>query len=129
MALRIVQPEGWPRPRGYSNGILADGRHLHVAGQVGWDASGRFPLGFAAQFEAALENFLEVVRAAGGGPQQVARLTIYVTDLARYRESQAELGEIWRRQMGRHYPAMALVGVAGLVEPDALVEIEGVAVL
>ncbi len=129
MPLRVVQPEDWPRPRGYSNGILAEGRHLYVAGQVGWDASGRFPLGFAAQFDQALANFLEVVRAAGGTAEDVACMTVYVVDVERYREATAELAPIWRRHMGRHYPAMALVGVTALVEPDALIEIEGVAVL
>lgn len=129
MSLRVVQPEDWPRPRGYSNGIVGEGRHLYVAGQVGWDASGRFPLGFTAQFDQALANFLEVVRSAGGTAEDVARMTLYVVDIERYREATAELSPIWQRHMGRHYPAMALVGVAALVEPDALIEIEGVAVL
>jgi enamine deaminase RidA (YjgF/YER057c/UK114 family) len=125
-----VEVPGWPRPRGYANGILGRGRVLHVAGQVGWDAAQRI-VGddLVAQFAAALDNVLAVVRAAGGAPWDLAEMTIYVTDLDAYRAGAAALGAIWRERFGRHYPAMALVGVAGLVEPGAQVEIQAVAYL
>jgi enamine deaminase RidA (YjgF/YER057c/UK114 family) len=129
MPLQPVLPLGWSRPKGYANGMIAVGRHLHVAGQVGWDTDERFPEGFVAQLDQALANFLAVVEAAGGTPQCVARMTVYVTDMDAYRASLAEVGAAWKRRMGRHFPAMALVGVTTLVEPEALVEIEGVAVL
>lgn len=128
--LEIVQPAGWPPPRGYANGVATRGRTLHVAGQIGWDASGRFPRAdLPGQFAQALDNVLEVVRAAGGGPEDVARMTVYVTDLDAYRNARREIGAAWRDRFGKHFPAMALVGVAGLVEPGALVEIEAVAAL
>lgn len=128
--MKVVQPEGWPRPRGYSNGIVAEGRVLAVAGQVGWTAEGRFERrDFAGQFDQALANVLAVVEAAGGAPADVIKMTVYVTDLDDYRRSLGRLGPIWKARMGRHYPAMALVGVTGLVEPEALVEIEALAVL
>jgi enamine deaminase RidA (YjgF/YER057c/UK114 family) len=126
----VVQPEGWPRPRGYSNGVRARGETLAVAGQIGWDATQRLvDGGFAAQFEQALANVVAVVRAAGGAPEHLVSLTVYVTDRAAYVAAAPALGEVYRRVMGRHYPAMALVVVAGLLEPGALVEIQGLAVL
>ena len=116
---------GWPRPKGYENGVVTSKRTLYVAGQVGWNAEQRFESDdFAAQFGQALDNVLAVVRAAGGAPEGVAKMTIYVTDLAAYRAAQPALGAVWRARFGRHFPAMALVGVAGLVEERALVEIE-----
>lgn len=130
--LRAVHPEGWPRPRGYSNGIAVPaGRELLLTGgMVGWDAQERIvPGGFVAQFEQAVANVLAVVRAAGGGPEDVARMTVYVVDREEYLASREALGAAWRRTMGRHYPAMALVQVAGLVEDGARVEIEAVAAL
>jgi enamine deaminase RidA (YjgF/YER057c/UK114 family) len=128
--LELVQPAGWPAPRGYANGVVTRGRTLHVAGQIGWDMEGRFPSGdLAGQFAQALDNVLAIVRAAGGGPEDVARMTVYVTDLDAYRGSLREIGAAWRARFGKHFPAMALVGVAGLVEPRALVEIEAVAAL
>ncbi|WP_437613197.1 RidA family protein [Sorangium sp. So ce834] len=127
--LEIVQPAGWPAPRGYANGVVTRGRTLHVAGQIGWDAaSGQIPSDdLAEQFARALDNVLAVVAAAGGAPGDVARMTVYVTDLEAYRRSRAAIGAAWRARFGKHFPAMALVGVAGLVEPRALVEIEAVA--
>ncbi|WP_437726825.1 RidA family protein [Sorangium sp. So ce861] len=127
--LEIVQPAGWPAPRGYANGVVTRGPTLHVAGQIGWDAaSGQFPSDdLAEQFALALDNVLAVVAAAGGAPGDVARMTVYVTDLEAYRRSRAAIGAAWRARFGKHFPAMALVGVAGLVEPRALVEIEAVA--
>ncbi len=130
--LAPVEPPGWPRPSGYSNGIVAPagGRLLFVAGQIGWDEAGRIVSDdFAAQFGRALQNVLAVVRAAGGAPEHVARLAIYVTDRAEYAAARAALAGEWRRLMGRHYPAIALVEVRGLLEPRAKVEIEAMAVL
>lgn len=128
--IKIIQPEHFARPRGYSNGVVTRGPLLHVGGQVGWEPDGSFAhQEVCGQFGKALQNVIDVVRAAGGEPQDIVRMTIYVTDLVAYRSSLRELGAIWRERMGRHYPAMALVGVAGLVEPRAKVEIEAVACL
>jgi enamine deaminase RidA (YjgF/YER057c/UK114 family) len=128
--MKIVQPEGWLAPRGYSNGILADGPTLYVAGQIGWNERCEFDSDdLIAQFDQALANIVAVLRAGGASPEHVVRMTAYVTDLAAYREGAARLRDPWRKHFGRHYPAMALVGVAGLVEPRAKVEIEATAVL
>jgi enamine deaminase RidA (YjgF/YER057c/UK114 family) len=122
----IVVP-GWPQPRGYSNGRIARGRAVHVGGQIGWDERGTFAAGMVAQFAKALDNVLAIVRAAGGVPTDVTAMTVYVTDMPAYRAAQKALGTAWRERFDRHYPTMALLGVATLVEPDALVEIEAVA--
>lgn len=127
--LKDILPPGWPVPRGYSNGMLGEGRILCVGGQIGWDAEGKFAQGFVAQSRQALANILAVVQAAGGGAEHIARLTWYVTDMAEYRASLAELGPAYRAVMGKHFPAMALVQVVALVEPEAKVEIEATAVL
>lgn len=127
--LTQVQPPGWPAPRGYSNGMMGQGRVLLVGGMVGWDAEQRFPAGFVPQCRQALENIMAVVREAGGGPEHVGRLTWYVTDMAEYRASLAELGPAYRAVMGRNFPAMALVQVGALVEPEAKVEIEATAII
>lgn len=128
--LAPVQPAGWPRPKGYANGVIARGRTLFVAGQIGWLPDGTFASDdLVDQFGQALANVLAVVAAAGGGPEHVARMTVYVTDLPAYRASLASLGPVWKQHMGKHFPAMALVGVAGLVELRAKVEIEATAVL
>jgi enamine deaminase RidA (YjgF/YER057c/UK114 family) len=125
-----VQPPGWPRARGFANGMRARGELLAVAGQVGWDAEQRVvPGGLGPQFEQALANVLAVVRTAGGVPEHVISLTIYVTDKAAYLAEQADLGARYRLLLGSHYPATALVEVAGLLEPEALVEIQALAVL
>lgn len=129
MALTSIKPEGWPAPKGYSNGIVGSGRQLYVAGQVGWDREGRFPEGFVEQFALALDNFLAVVFAAGGRAEDVASMTVFVPNIEAYRRSTKELGAIWKDRMGRHYPAMALIGVKELVDEGAEVEIQGVAVL
>ncbi|MBM4376470.1 MAG: RidA family protein [Deltaproteobacteria bacterium] len=128
--IETVQPEGWPRPSGYANGVIASGRVLYVAGQIGWDATGAF-VGddMLAQFRQALSNVLAVVRAAGGEASDVVRLTAYLVDLDAYRRELRGFGVAYREIMGKHFPAMAFVGVAGLVEPRALVEIEATAVL
>ncbi|HEY8021540.1 MAG TPA: RidA family protein [Thermoanaerobaculia bacterium] len=127
-----INPESLGAPRGFSHGMLAPagGRLLFVAGQIAVDRDGRLVADdFPRQFARALENVLAVVREAGGGPEHVVRLTVYATDKRRYLESLAAVGEGYRRVMGRRYPAMALVEVAGLLEPGALVEIEGTAVV
>ena len=125
-----LQPPGWPRPKGYANGVRVPAGHdiVFTAGMVGWDEQERIvPGGLAAQFDQALGNVLAVVAVAGGGPEHLVQLTIYVTDRDAYLESVGALGEIWRGRMGRNYPAMALVQVAGLVESEAVLEMEGVA--
>jgi enamine deaminase RidA (YjgF/YER057c/UK114 family) len=129
-AIDFIEPPGWPTPKGYANGALVRGPTLYVAGQVGWTALGVFESDdLAEQFAQALDNVLAVVRAAGGAPDHVAKMTIYVTDLDAYRKSTRALGAAWRARFGKHFPAMALVGVAGLVEPRAKVEIEAIAVV
>lgn len=130
--LTPVNPEALGAPRGYSNGMLAPagGRLLFVAGQIAWDREHHLAApDFPGQFGRALDNALAVVREAGGGPEHVARLTIYVTDRREYLSALAEVGEVYRRAMGRHFPAMALVEVQALLEPGAKVEIEATAVL
>ena len=128
--LKAIHPEGWAPAKGYANGMLGEGRVLHVAGQIGWTEAQVFEAkGFAAQMEQALRNVVAVVEAAGGTAANVARLTWYVTDKAEYLARQREVGEAYRRVMGRHFPAMTMVVVAGLVEDEALVEIEATAVL
>jgi enamine deaminase RidA (YjgF/YER057c/UK114 family) len=127
--LTALQPEGWPAPRGYSNGMMGRGRIVLVGGQVGWDEQGRFPEGLVAQTRQALRNILAVLKEAGGGPEHVGRLTWYVVDIAEYRASLAALGPAYREVMGRHFPAMALVQVTALVEPAARIEIEATAIL
>ncbi len=130
--LRSIDPEALGLPRGYSNGILvpAGWRILFVAGQVAWNAAHEIVSdSFGEQFEQALANLLTVVREAGGGPEHLGRLTIYVVDRVPYQESLKEVGEAYRRQMGKHFPAMTLVEVAALLEEGALVEIEATAAL
>lgn len=128
--MEILNPASLARPVGYSHGIKATGTILAVAGQVAWDREGRIVSpDFAGQFSRALANVLEVVRAAGGGPQNLVALTIFVTSKAEYLASVKPLGAEYRRLMGRHYPAMTLVEIKGLVEEGAKVEIQGLAVL
>lgn len=129
MSVELVNPPSLGRPRGYSNGVVAEGRLLFVAGQVGWDAEGHFEKGFAEQFDRALANVLEVIHAAGGPPESLCRLTVYVTDKKAYLASTKAVGECWRRQLGRHYPAMTLVEVSALLEDGALCELEATACL
>ncbi|WP_419164900.1 RidA family protein [Candidatus Palauibacter sp.] len=131
-AYDVFNPPELAEPRGWNHGLLAPagGRVLFVAGQTAGGPDGRVEAAdFAAQFALALDRVLAVVRAAGGEPAHVGRMTVYVTDLAAYRDARAELGAVWRARMGRHYPAMALVEVRGLVERGARVEIEATAVL
>jgi enamine deaminase RidA (YjgF/YER057c/UK114 family) len=130
--MKFINPESLGRPRGYANGVLAEagGRLLFVAGQIAWDENQRL-VGedFVEQFARALENVVTVVRAAGGEPGQIARLTVYVTDKREYSARAGEIGARWRALMGRHFPAMALVEVKSLLEDGAKVEIEATAVI
>ena len=124
-----VEPEGWPRPRGYANGMRARGEVVAVAGQIGWDQEQRLvPGGFAAQFEQALANVVAVVRAGGAQAEDLVSLSIYITDRAAYLGALAEIGQAYRRVVGKHYPAMACIVVAGLLDPAAMVEIQALAV-
>jgi enamine deaminase RidA (YjgF/YER057c/UK114 family) len=128
--MTIINPPELPAPRGYSNGLIAEGRLLFVAGQIGWGAGGTLVSDrFADQFDQALANVLSVVRAAGGTPESLGRLTIYVVDKTEYQAAQRETGERYRARMGRHYPVMTLVEVRSLLESGALVEIEATAVI
>lgn len=125
-----VDVPGWPQPRGYSNGVIGAGRVLFVAGQIGWDAEGQFASAeLAVQFGQALANVLAVVAAAGGGPEHIASMTVFVTDMAAYRASLPAIGAAWRTHMSRVFPAMALVAVSALVEPQAVVEIQAQAII
>ena len=126
---RVLLPEGWPRPRGYSNGIVATGELVFVAGQIGWDQGGAFPDGFAAQFCQTIDNTLAVLAEAGAGPEHVVRMTWYVVDKAEYLAALREVGAVWRERIGPHYPAMAVVEVKGLIEDAARIEIETTAVV
>ena len=122
-----IQPEGWAKPKGYANGLLADGR-LYVGGQIGWTGDQVFEHhDFVGQTEQALANIAAIVRAAGGEVHHITRLTWFVTSKQEYLARQREIGEAYRRVLGRHFPAMTMVIVAGLVEDEALVEIEAVA--
>ena len=129
-SLTVVQPEDWVAPRGYANGVVAEGRTIFVAGQVGWNAQGQFETDdFVAQVEQALSNVVAVLRAGGAGPEHLVRLTWYVTDKAAYVNARREIGAAYRRASGRIYPAMTLVVVSGLLEDRAKVEIEATAVV
>ncbi len=130
--LTFINPQSFPRPRGYSNGVLApaNGALLFVAGQIGWDEQERIvSADFAEQFERALANVIAVVAEANGTPDRIARLVIYVTNKTEYRAALTEIGKRWRALMGHHYPAISLVEVKSLLEDDAKVEIEAIAIL
>ena len=131
-SFQFINPESLGRPRGYANGVLvpAGGALLFIAGQIAWDERQQIvSTDLVEQFDRALANVVTVVRAAGGTPEQIARLVIYVLDANEYRARMTEIGARWRAQMGRHFPAMVLVEVRSLLEDEALVEIEGIAVL
>lgn len=128
--MRALLPPGWPRPKGYSNGIEAQGRMIFTAGVVGWDEAERFTSHtLTGQFEQVLKNTLAILGEAGAGPEHIARMTCYVTDIETYRSSLRDIGAAWKEIIGPHFPAMALVGVSDLVEPEALIEIETTAVV
>jgi enamine deaminase RidA (YjgF/YER057c/UK114 family) len=128
--VKILLPKDWPRPKGYSNGIAAEGRMIFVAGQIGWDSGGRFPSAtLAGQFRQSLLNTLAVLKEASAGPEHVVRMTWFITARAEYIAARSQLGAVWRELMGHHYPAMSVVVVAGLIEPEAKIEIETTAVI
>jgi enamine deaminase RidA (YjgF/YER057c/UK114 family) len=128
--MQILQPPGWARPRGYSNGIAAEGRMVFVSGMVGWDADCKFQTeDFAGQVKQALQNIIAVLAEAGGRPEHIARMTWYVVDKAEYVGAYRQIGEVYRELIGSHYPAMTAVEVSGLLEPQARVEIEVTAVV
>jgi enamine deaminase RidA (YjgF/YER057c/UK114 family) len=128
--MRTLLPEGWPRPKGYANGIEAEGRLVFVAGQIGWTPDGRFEATtLATQFAQTLDNTLAVLREAKAGPEHIARMTWYITDKRAYLVALAEIGAVWREKMGRNYPAMAVVEVKALIEDAAMIEIETTAVV
>ena len=126
----ILQPAAWASPQGYANGIAAEGRLVFISGQIGWDSAARM-VGddLVAQTEQALKNIVAVLAEAGGSPSHLARLSWYVTDKVAYVARRKEIGEAYRRVIGRHYPAMTLLVVAGLLEEGAQVEIEATAVI
>jgi enamine deaminase RidA (YjgF/YER057c/UK114 family) len=128
---KLVNPTHFPKPHGFTNGVLCPpGRLLYVAGQIAFDKEARIVSpDFATQFLAALDNVIDVVHAAGGGTEHIVRLLAFVTDMDKYRAAQRAIGIGWRQRMGSYWPAMSLVKVAGLLEPGALVEIEGTALL
>ncbi len=130
MPFQILLPEGWPRPRGYSNGVLAEGRQIFVAGQVGWDAQGRFESpDLAGQVKQSLENVIAVLAAADAGPEHIVRLTWYVTSRDEYHAQLQQIGTAYRAVMGKHFPAISVVQVVALMEAQAKVEIEATAVI
>ena len=130
MSREILQPAGWARPRGYSNGVSATGRQVFVAGQIGWDAEQRIVSDdFALQTRQALLNIVDVLACAGAGPAHIVRLTWYVTSRDEYNGALQAIGASYRETIGRNFPAMSVVVVAGLVEPRAKVEIEATAVV
>lgn len=129
--MQVLQPPGWARPRGYSNGIATSGgRLVFIAGQIGWNEKCEFvETGFAGQFRQALKNILAVLAEAGGGAEHIARLTWYVVDKQEYLAAVAEVGAAYRELMGRNYPTMAVVQVVALMEDAARLEIEATAVV
>jgi len=127
--IAILQPKNWPVPRGYSNGMMAEGRIVVTGGVVGWDATGEFPEGFVAQARQTFENIRTILAEGGARPQHIVRLTWYVVDIDDYLASAKELGRAYRAVFGAHYPAMAVVQVVRLVEKKALLEIEATAVI
>jgi enamine deaminase RidA (YjgF/YER057c/UK114 family) len=128
--MEILQPPGWPRPRGYSNGVAASGRQVFVSGMIGWNADGHFESDdFAAQARQALLNIVEVLREAGARPEHIVRMTWYVLDKRAYLAASEALGAAYREIIGKHYPAMTAVEVRALIEDRAKVEIEVTAVV
>lgn len=126
----VLQPAGWAAPKGYANGIAARGRQVFIAGQIGWDEKCKL-VGddFVAQVEQALRNIVAVLAEANGKPEHIVQLTWYVTDKTEYMAKQREIGDAYRRVLGKHFPSMTLIVVAGLLEPGAKIEIEATAVV
>ena len=128
-APQILQPSGWPAPKGYANGMAADGRIVVTGGVIGWDILGHLPADFVAQVRQALSNIAAILAEGGAGPEHLVRLTWYVVDIEEYLSNLKALGQVYRDIFGAHYPAMALVQVVRLVEKAAQVEIEATAVV
>jgi enamine deaminase RidA (YjgF/YER057c/UK114 family) len=127
---QVVLPEGWPRPKGYANAVIARGRLLSIAGMIGWDAEGRFPGdGFAEQARQALQNIADVLREAGAKPQHIVRMTWYVVDKREYLAAARDVGRAFRELMGHYDIAMTAVEVRALIEDRARLEIEATAVI
>ena len=127
---KIIQPDGWKPAKGYANGVLATGQTLYVGGQIGWNADQEFETDdFVGQVEQALKNIVAVVEAAGGRPEHIVRLTWFLIDKSEYVARQRELGAVYRDVLGRHFPAMSLFVISGLLEDRAKVEIEATAVI
>jgi enamine deaminase RidA (YjgF/YER057c/UK114 family) len=128
--VKTLLPPGWPRPKGYANGISAEGRLIATAGVIGWNAEEQFETDdLAGQFRQVLVNTLAILAEDGAGPEHIVRMTWYVTDIEAYRNSLPEIGAAYRELIGRNFPAMAVVGVTALVEPRARIEIETLAVV
>jgi enamine deaminase RidA (YjgF/YER057c/UK114 family) len=126
---KVLQPAGWPMPKGYANGMAAEGRIVVTGGVVGWDANGIFPADFLGQVRQTLDNIVAILREGGAGPEHLVRLTWYVVDVEEYLADPKSLGRIYREVIGAYYPAMAVVQVVRLVEKAARVEIEATAVV
>jgi enamine deaminase RidA (YjgF/YER057c/UK114 family) len=130
MTHEVLQPAGWPRPKGYANGMAARGRTVFIAGQIGWDAQGKFPSGtLAGQVRQSLANIVAVLEAAGGRPADLVRLTWFVLSRDAYHRELKEIGAAYVAVLGKHFPTMSVVQVSGLMEAEALVEIEATAVI
>ena len=128
--MQILQPPGWAKPKGFSNGISAAGKLVFVAGQIGWSGEGKWEArDFASQFRQTIKNTLAVLAEAGGKPEHIVRMTWYILDKQEYLGAIREIGAAYRELMGRHYPAMAVVQVSGLIEDEARLEIETTAVI
>ena len=128
--MEIIQPDGWTLPKGYSQGVIAEGRQIFVAGQIGWDETGTFQTDdFAEQTGQALRNILTVLNATNAGAEHITRMTWFITDKKEYLASLKSLGQIYREEMGHHYPVMSVVEVNALIEDRAKVEIEATAVI
>jgi enamine deaminase RidA (YjgF/YER057c/UK114 family) len=126
--MKVLQPPGWPRPKGYSNGIAVRGEMVFLAGIIGWDDQGRFATGLVAQFRQALENIVAILAQADALPEHIVRMTWYITSRDDYLERAGEIGAVYREMIGRHYPTMAVVQVVALMEAEAEIEIEVTAV-
>lgn len=129
MTIQILQPPGWPRPKGYANGMVAEGRQVFVAGQIGWDEQQHFAEGLAGQVRQTLKNIVAVLNEADARPEHIVRLTWYVTSRDEYYAELAQISQAYREVLGRHFPVMAVVQVVALMEAQAKVEIEATAVV
>ena len=126
---QVLQPPGWPRAKGYSNGIMARGDMVFVAGQIGWDTDGKLPDDFVAQTRKALQNIVDVLKEGGAGPEHIVRLTWFVTSMDTYQADLPGLGAAYREVIGRNYPVMSVIEITRLDIPGAMVEIEATAVV